>query len=112
MQFTTITLALSLAITSYAAPFGLSLREPKTHHHKAAASEAANTTTAVAAISTTAAVAVATTAAAVATVAAGTTGASVLTVQDYNDFQVSDGVGGNALAEVNAKFPVFTKPSQ
>lgn len=32
--------------------------------------------------------------------------ASVLQVQDYADFQVSDGVAGNALAEVNAKFPV------
>jgi len=32
--------------------------------------------------------------------------ASVLTEQSYSDFQVSDGVGGNALAEVNAKFPV------
>ena len=30
----------------------------------------------------------------------------VLTVQDYSEFQVSDGVAGNALAEVNAKFPV------
>lgn len=35
-------------------------------------------------------------------------GASVLTVQDYADFQVSDGVAGNALDEVNAKFPVST----
>ena len=32
--------------------------------------------------------------------------ASVLTVQTYNDFQVSDGQAGNALAEVNASFPV------
>jgi hypothetical protein len=39
--------------------------------------------------------------------AAGTA-ASVLTVQDYADFQVSDGVAGNALAEVKAKFPVST----
>ncbi|KAK4116438.1 hypothetical protein N656DRAFT_701112 [Canariomyces notabilis] len=30
----------------------------------------------------------------------------VLTVQDYSEFQVSDGVAGNALAEVNAKFPI------
>ncbi|AEO70352.1 uncharacterized protein THITE_2121678 [Thermothielavioides terrestris NRRL 8126] len=30
----------------------------------------------------------------------------VLTVQDYSQFQVSDGVAGNALAEVNAKFPI------
>ncbi|KAK4038740.1 hypothetical protein C8A01DRAFT_37307 [Parachaetomium inaequale] len=30
----------------------------------------------------------------------------VLTVQDYADFQVSSGVAGNALAEVNAKFPI------
>lgn len=30
----------------------------------------------------------------------------VLTVQDYADFQVSSGVAGDALAEVNAKFPV------
>jgi hypothetical protein len=35
-------------------------------------------------------------------------GASVLTVQNYADFQVSDGVAGNALAEVKAKFPVGT----
>jgi len=32
--------------------------------------------------------------------------ASVLTVQTYDDFSVSSGVAGNALAEVNAKFPV------
>ncbi|KAK5199017.1 hypothetical protein LTR99_001056 [Exophiala xenobiotica] len=32
--------------------------------------------------------------------------ASVLTAQSYADFQVSDGVAGNALAEVNAKFPI------
>ncbi|KAK6366282.1 hypothetical protein LTS17_010788 [Exophiala oligosperma] len=32
--------------------------------------------------------------------------ASVLTTQSYADFQVSDGVAGNALAEVNAKFPI------
>ena len=32
--------------------------------------------------------------------------AGVLTVQDYADFQVSDGVAGNALAEVQANFPV------
>ncbi|PKS06432.1 hypothetical protein jhhlp_007180 [Lomentospora prolificans] len=30
----------------------------------------------------------------------------LLTVQDYADFQISDGVAGNALAEVAAKFPV------
>lgn len=30
----------------------------------------------------------------------------VLTEQSYADFQVSDGVSGNAFAEVNAKFPV------
>lgn len=30
----------------------------------------------------------------------------ILSVQDYSDFQVSDGVAGNALAEVKAKFPV------
>lgn len=29
-----------------------------------------------------------------------------LTAQSYSEFQVSDGVAGNALAEVNAKFPV------
>lgn len=38
--------------------------------------------------------------------AAAGTGASILSVQDYADFQVSDGVAGNALAEVQAKFPV------
>ncbi|KAI5924242.1 hypothetical protein F4810DRAFT_151858 [Camillea tinctor] len=32
--------------------------------------------------------------------------AGVLTVQDYSQFQVSDGVAGNALAEVQAKFPI------
>jgi hypothetical protein len=32
--------------------------------------------------------------------------AGVLSVQSYDDFNVSDGVAGNALAEVNAKFPV------
>jgi len=44
------------------------------------------------------------------TIAAPTTGISknkrALTVQSYADFQVSDGVAGNALAEVNANFPV------
>ncbi|KAK4158488.1 hypothetical protein C8A00DRAFT_28498 [Chaetomidium leptoderma] len=30
----------------------------------------------------------------------------VLTVQDYSQFQVSSGVAGNALAEVNANFPI------
>jgi hypothetical protein len=34
------------------------------------------------------------------------TSASVLKVQTYDDFNVSGGVAGNALAEVNAKFPV------
>lgn len=29
-----------------------------------------------------------------------------LTVRPYSEFQVSDGAAGNALAEVNAKFPV------
>ena len=45
--------------------------------------------------------------------AAGVAGATadVLTVQDYADFQVSDGVAGNALAEVQAKFPVRPPPS-
>lgn len=32
--------------------------------------------------------------------------AAVLTKQSYADFQVSDGVAGNALAEVQAKFPI------
>lgn len=32
--------------------------------------------------------------------------AGVLTTQSYANFQVSDGVAGNALAEVQAKFPV------
>lgn len=32
--------------------------------------------------------------------------AGVLTKQAYADFQISDGVAGNALAEVQAKFPV------
>jgi predicted N-acyltransferase len=30
----------------------------------------------------------------------------ILSVQDYSQFQISDGVAGNALAEVQAKFPV------
>jgi hypothetical protein len=34
------------------------------------------------------------------------TSAAVLTVQTYDEFNVSGGVAGNALAEVNAKFPV------
>ena len=34
------------------------------------------------------------------------TAAPILTVQPYSEFQISDGVAGNALAEVNAKFPV------
>ncbi|KAF2450338.1 hypothetical protein P171DRAFT_450960 [Karstenula rhodostoma CBS 690.94] len=33
---------------------------------------------------------------------------AVLTAQSYADFQVSDGVAGNALAEVQAKFPIDT----
>ncbi|CAI0651898.1 hypothetical protein CGCF415_v001566 [Colletotrichum fructicola] len=32
--------------------------------------------------------------------------AKLLSVQDYSQFQVSDGVGGNALAEVAQKFPI------
>ena len=32
--------------------------------------------------------------------------AGLLAQRAYADFQVSDGVAGNALAEVNAKFPV------
>lgn len=38
--------------------------------------------------------------------------ASVLTAQDYSQFQVSNGVGGNALAEVQAKFPVSMEITQ
>ncbi|KAK3310108.1 uncharacterized protein B0T15DRAFT_506814 [Chaetomium strumarium] len=30
----------------------------------------------------------------------------ILSVQDYSQFQISDGVAGNALAEVQAKFPI------
>lgn len=39
--------------------------------------------------------------------------AGVLSTQKYADFQVSDGKAGNALAEVQAKFPVrlFSLPS-
>jgi len=33
-----------------------------------------------------------------------------LSAQSYSQFQVSDGVAGNALAEVNAKFPVCMLP--
>ena len=36
--------------------------------------------------------------------------AGVLTVQTYDEFNVSDGVAGNALDEVNAKFPVRLPP--
>lgn len=36
--------------------------------------------------------------------------AAVLTKQSYAQFQVSDGVAGNALAEVQAKFPVSSAP--
>jgi len=36
--------------------------------------------------------------------------AGVLTVQTYDEFNVSGGVAGNALAEVNAKFPVRLSP--
>lgn len=36
--------------------------------------------------------------------------ADVLKSQSYADFQVSDGVAGNALAEVNANFPVSIAP--
>lgn len=35
---------------------------------------------------------------------------AVLTTSNYADFQVSDGVAGNALAEVQAKFPVNFYP--
>jgi hypothetical protein len=38
--------------------------------------------------------------------AATGTSAPVLKVQTYDEFNVSGGVSGNALAEVNAKFPV------
>jgi hypothetical protein len=82
------TLLFSLAVSALALP------APK--KDKAAA------TTSASAVATTAASAVATAAAS----AAAGTGASVLTVQDYADFQVSDGVAGDALNEVNAKFPV------
>lgn len=37
---------------------------------------------------------------------------AALTVQNYSQFQVSNGVGGNALAEVQAKFPVRKNPPQ
>jgi hypothetical protein len=35
-----------------------------------------------------------------------------LTVKSYAEFQVSDGVAGNALAEVNANFPVSFVPAK
>ena len=38
------------------------------------------------------------------------TSAAVLTASSYDDFSVSAGVSGDALAEVNAKFPVGTLP--
>ncbi|KAK4944558.1 hypothetical protein LTR10_015992 [Elasticomyces elasticus] len=34
--------------------------------------------------------------------------AGVLTAKPYSEFQISDGVAGNALAEVNANFPIDT----
>ncbi|ETI26283.1 hypothetical protein G647_03060 [Cladophialophora carrionii CBS 160.54] len=34
--------------------------------------------------------------------------AGVLTARPYSQFQISDGVAGNALAEVNAMFPIDT----
>jgi hypothetical protein len=40
--------------------------------------------------------------------AAGTV--SVLKVQTYDEFSISAGVAGSALAEVNAKFPVCFSP--
>ncbi|KAF2651188.1 hypothetical protein K491DRAFT_782050 [Lophiostoma macrostomum CBS 122681] len=40
------------------------------------------------------------------TASAAASGASVLTVRSYADFQISDGVAGNAMAEVMAKFPI------
>jgi hypothetical protein len=45
---------------------------------------------------------------------AATAAAGVLKVQTYDDFNVSGGVAGNALAEVNAAFPVLplTLPSR
>ena len=38
------------------------------------------------------------------------TAAGVLKVQTYDEFNVSGGVAGNALAEVNAAFPVRALP--
>lgn len=35
----------------------------------------------------------------------GTKTKRALTAKPYSEFQVSDGVAGNALAEVNAQFP-------
>ncbi len=61
--------------------------------------KAADTTKAAAAAATTAAKATA-------AKAASGSGGGVLTVSNYADFQVSDGVAGNALDEVKAKFPV------
>ncbi|EOD49623.1 Small secreted protein [Neofusicoccum parvum] len=44
---------------------------------------------------------------------AAAAGGSVLTAQSYADFQISDGVAGNALAEVNQKFPISNQdPAQ
>lgn len=39
------------------------------------------------------------------------TSAPVLKVQTYDEFSVSNGTSGNALAEVNAKFPVCSTSS-
>jgi hypothetical protein len=79
MHFSNVALLLTLAISSLAAP----VCSPKATATATAVAKAAPASTA----------------------AKGSAG-SVLTVQNYNDFQASDGVGGNALAEVNAKFPV------
>jgi hypothetical protein len=90
------TFLLSLAVSALAHP------APK--KHKVTATTAIATEASATAASATAASA--TEASATAVSAASATGGSVLTVQDYADFQISDGVAGNALDEVNAKFPV------
>lgn len=36
--------------------------------------------------------------------------AGILKKEPYSQFQVSDGVGGDALAEVKKKFPVWASP--
>ena len=98
MRFSASIILSGLLATALAAPM------PKKAKSSAAATATAAATNGTAAGTAAAAVASATAATGATTAAAS--GAGVLTAQSYADFQVSDGVAGNALDEVNAKFPV------